>query len=288
MRRLELLVQEVRDSSDSNDLNSYSVYELMRYFNDGQKIIQKIVHSSNALGVFDKILDQAIVSGRVDMPVDVYAKSSINSVGYIRSNGYFSKLDPVTYAEFDNFFGYAIVDDVIFVPEKNSTDNIRVNYTYQLPVLSYRLAKIASFDAGADTITLDGATLIADDTFNNRYETFSVVDKKGVQKATNLHLDDRTGLVLTMDSAADFGTLAVGDWVVCGKSGTSHGKLPDECEPYLLSYVQRRVKDKISSSDAAGESLFTREERQDIEDLFADISRDMKYPVATDLDFMGI
>lgn len=290
MRRLELLVQEVRDASDSNDLNSYSIYELMRYFNDAQKLVQKILYTNNPdTSIFHKILDQDISStGTVTLPIDIYAKTAINSVGFIRDNGYFSKLNKSSYAEFDNLYGYSIINDDIIVPEKNTTSKIRINYVYQLPLLSYRLAKIASIDSVNKILTLDGATVISDDEFDKRFEYFSVVSKTGEQKATNLLLDAKIGLNLDFDDSADFGTLAVGDWLVCGKSGTSHGDLPDECEPFLMSYVQRRIKDKISTTDKAGEDMFTQEERKDLEDLFADNSKDQKYPVATDVDFMGV
>jgi len=290
MRRFDLLVQEVRDGSDTNDINTYSIYELMRYFNDGQRLIQKIIHTANSgTSIFNTFLDQDIqVNGVVPLPVDMYAKSAINSVGFIRDNGYFSKLSKFDYAEFDNFYGYAIIDDYIVVPEKNTSSRIRINYVYQLPVMSYRLGKIDSIDLVNNILTVSGASIISDTSFDKRYEKFSVVDKNGVQKATNLILDEFLGLSLDFDSSADLSGVSVGDYVVCGKSGTSHGKLPDECEPFLMSYVQRRVKDKISSSDVAGELMFTNEERSDLEDLFADNSKDQKYPPATDLDYMGV
>jgi hypothetical protein len=283
MRRLELLVQEVRDSSDSNDLNSYSIYELMRYFNDAQKLIQKIIFTNNSgTSMFNTFLDQDTQpNGVVPFPTNVYGYTAFNSVGFIRPNGYFSKLSKVDYAEFDNLYGYTIIDDYIVVPEKNSTDRIRINYVYELPVMSYRLGKVASIDPVDKKIVLDGATLISDSTFDQRYEYYSVVDAKGAVKASGLLLDALVGLEMDFDDEADFGTLAVGDWVVCGEVGSSHSKLPSACEPFLLSYVQRRVKDKISTSDKAGEQYFTQEERSDLEDLFSDNSKDQKYPPQT-------
>tara|TARA_R110000744_G_scaffold371682_2_gene482858 strand:- start:2953 stop:3825 length:873 start_codon:yes stop_codon:yes gene_type:complete len=290
MRRLELLVQEVKDSSDTNDINSYSIYELMRYFNDGQKLIQKILYTANpATAMFRTFKDVTpTTNGVVALPIDIYAKSAIDSVGFIRSGGYFSKLSKVEYAEFSNFYGYAIVDDNILVPEKNTTDTIRVNYVYQLPLLSYRLGKVGSFDDVLKTISIDGASIITDTSFDTRYEYYSVVDKKGVIKTSNLLLDDLVGLSMTFDSESDLSLITVGDYIVCGAKGSSHGLLPDECESFLMTYVQRRIKDKVSSSTASTENVFTTEERQDLEDLFADNSRDQKYPIATDLDFMGI
>lgn len=290
MRRLELLVQEVRDSSDTNNINSYSIYELMRYFNDGQKLIQKILYTANPATAMFRTFEDITPSstGVVALPTDIYAKAAIDSVGFIRSNGYFSKLAKVEYAEFDNLYGYTIIDDNLLVPEKNTTDKIRINYVYQLPILSYRLGKVATVDDVAKNISIDGGSLIADATFDTRYEYYSIVDKKGVIKASGLLLDEALGLSMDFDSESDLSLVTVGDYVVCGSKGSSHGLLPDECESFLMTYVQRRIKDKVSSETASTENVFTKEERQDLQDLFADNSRDQKYPIATDLDFMGI
>jgi hypothetical protein len=138
------------------------------------------------------------------------------------------------------------------------------------------------------TIVIDGASIINDTAFTSRYEYYSVVDKKGVVKASGLLLDELLGLTMSFDEDADLSTVTIGDYIVCGSSGTSHSRLPDECEPFLMSYVQRRVKDKMSTSDVMGENMFSTQERDDLEDLFKDNSRDIKYPVATDLDFMGV
>jgi hypothetical protein len=262
----------------------------MRYFNDGQKLIQKILYTANpGTSMFRSFLDQTpSANGVVPLPLDIYAKTAIDSVGFIRSNGYFSKLTKVDYAEFDNLYGYTIINDNIVVPEKNTTSDIRIMYVFQLPVLSYRLGKVEAFDDTLKTITIEGASLINDSTFDTRYENYSVVDKTGVVKASNLLLDELVGLSMSFDSGVDLSTIAIGDYIVCGKVGTSHGRLPDECEPFLMTYVQRRIKDKVSATGVASENVFTAEERQDLQDLFVDNSRDQKYPVATDLDFMGI
>ena len=290
MRRLELLVQEVRDSSDTNDLNAYSIYELMRYFNDGQKLIQKIIFSSNnGSGNFQKFYDAVVPSnGVVPLPDDIYAKSAIIDVGFVRTNNYFSVLDKLSYGESSNIYGYALINDQIIVSEQNSVDALRFNYVYKLPVISYRLGKIASVDDIAKTVTFDAATIIDDTDFSLRYDDYSVVDAKGNEIANSLLLDSFVGTVMTFDSSSDLSALVAGQYVVCGQYGTSHSHLPDECEPFLMTYVQRRIKDKISASDAANESVFTSEEREDLMDLFADNSKAPLRPAIIDNDYLGI
>jgi len=289
MKRFDLLVQEVRDGSDSNDSNSYSIWELQRYFNDGQKLLQKMIHTANTSNaMFSKFIDLDQSGGVVDLPIDVYAKSSINSVGFIRSNNYYAKLKKVEYSEFDNFYGYTIHNDCILVPERNSTDKVRIDYVYKIPQISYRLGKIESIDLVNNTITVSGSSIIDDTEFNTRYEYFSVVDKKGVQTATNLYLDEFTGLTFDFEAEADISGVSIGEYVVCGASGTSHSHLPEECQPYIMKYVERAIRAKLASSTLSDTNAFTEMERSDFEDLFKDVSKDQKYPVATDLDFLEI
>lgn len=289
MRRFDLLVQEVRDGSDSNDINSYSIYELSRYFNDGQKLLQKMIHTANnSNAMFCTLLDQASVNGVVPLPPDIYAKSSINSVGFIRDNNYYGKLKKVEYSEFDNFYGYTVYNDHVLVPERNSTATVRIDYVYKVPDMSFRLGKVASVDNVAKTITVDGATIIDDTDFNLRYEKYTVVDKKGVQLASNLLLDEFLGLTFTFDSETDLSAVPVGSYIVCGANGTSHSVLPDECEAYMMKYVERALKAKMASTTLTATNAFTVREREDFEDLFKDVSKDQKYPVASDLSYLEI
>ena len=289
MRRLELLVQEVRDSSDTNDLNSYSIYELMRYFNDGQKLIQKIIHAANPdNGLFHKFYDADVpANGVIALPDDIYAKSCIVDVGFIRDNNYFSQLDKLTYGESANIYGYTVINDQIIVSERLNVDQFRMEYVYKLPVMSYRLGKISALDSGAGTVTLDPSTIITDEDFVLRFDEYSIVDKKGNIITDQLFLDDYTGGVFTFDSPV-LTDVTTDHYVVCGRYGTSHSQLPDSCEPFLMSYVQRRIKDKISTTDAANEAIFTQEERQDLEDLFADQSKKPKSPPVLDTDYLSI
>jgi hypothetical protein len=300
MRRLELLVNEVRESTDTTDINSLGVYEIMRYFNDGQRVIQKIIFAANpSADIFVKQA-QYSVSGSsqvaFDLPFNIYAHSSISSVNSVKDSRIAQTLTRVAYREKETLWGYAILDDQIVLttsPEASTISDLLVNYVYKLPVISYRLGQIDSIDTGTGVITVAGETIIDNTDFTERYDNYSIVSSKGVQKANQLYLSSFSGLTFTMEGTlganADLQLAGaeIGDWVVCGEDGGSHSLLPDSCEPFLMSYVQTRILNKISSAEVATEALFSSQQRADIEDLFADTVKDALYPVSADSYFLG-
>jgi len=284
MRRFELLVNEVRESTDTQDINSVGVYEVMRYFNDAQKQIQKIIFTANpSADIFVTTANYDIAGSSAkefDLPFDIYAHNSVISLHSF--NG--SSITRLANRERSTLYGYALVDKQFLLGFEPQEDLV-LNYVYKLPVLSYRLGKISAIDTVTGIVTIDGASLIADEGFSDRYDDFSIVSSKGVQKATQLELTNFAGLDFTFT-----GTLtgvSVGDYIVCGESGTSHSLLSDECEPFLMAYVQRRILNKISSAEVATENIFSETERMDLEDLFKDNIKDALYPVSSDNDYLG-
>ena len=292
LRRLELLVTEVRESSDTKDLNSIGPYELMRYFNDAQKTIQKIIFASNpSADIFVKQANYPVQgSSQVafDLPEDIYAHSSVSNVNTVKDGSIAQTLTRVAYREKQTLWGYSILDKQIVLtsaPQISTISNLLVNYVYKLPTMSYRLGKVTSVDTLTGIVTVDGASIITDEGFSERYDSYSIVDSKGIQSASYLELDDFSGLDFLF--TGDLSEVSVGDYVVCGENGTSHSKLPEACEPYLFSYVQKRILGKIASGEVAMEAAFSQQDRQDLEDLFADTVKDALYPVSSDTYYLG-
>jgi len=296
LRRLELLVKEVRGSSDTADINSLSPYELMRYFNDGQKQIQKIIFTANPSA--DIFVKQALYNVRgssevsFDLPFNIYAHSSITAIHSMKDNKIAQTLTRVAYREKETLWGYAILDRKFVLttaPQVSTVSDILLNFVYRLPTMSYRLAKVDSVVGQVVT----ASDIVSDETFTERYDYYSIVDKYGKIKAdaTNggqsnqLLLDSFVGLDFTFEG--DLTNVVAGDYIVCGDTGTSHSDLPPECEPYLMTYVQRRILNKIASNEIASENIFTMEERADIEDLFKDTVKDALYPVSADTYYLG-
>lgn len=291
LRRFELLVNEVREATDTTDVNSVRVYEIMRYFNDAQKQIQKIIFTANpSADIFTK--QQLYTASRTQinyaLPDDIYAYSAINSLMAIKDSRIAQTLTRVAYREKETLWGYALLDKEFILttrPEVSTISQLLLNYTYKLPTIGYRLAQ-ASADASGQIVAIDSSSLIEDDSFADKYDRYSVVDRDGVIKASQLYLTSNTSSQFVFEG--DITAVQNGDYIVAGEFGTSHSCLPTECEPYLMTYVQRRILAKIASTEINLESVFTAEERADIEDLFKDNVKDPLYPVSTDTDYLGM
>lgn len=296
LRRFELLVNEVRENTDTEDINSVGVYEIMRYFNDAQKQIQKIIFTSNPSA--DIFVKQAMypVAGSsdvaFDLPFDIYAHNSVSALFSMKDNKIAQTLSRVAYREKETLWGYALLNKQFVLttaPEVSTVSDILLNYVYQLPILSYRIGKVDSVLGQVVT----ASDIIADEDFTQKYDKYTIVDKDGnvkqsaslTNQSNQLELTSFVGLDFTF--TGDLSQVVAGDYIVCGNSGTSHSKLPDECEPYLMTYVQRRILNKISSNSTSAENVFTMEERADIEDLFKDTVKDALHPVSSDSYYLG-
>ena len=103
LRRLEILATEVREVTDTKDINSLGVYELMGYFNDGQKQIQKIIFTANpSTDIFTKSFKYTpadLVSGGYNLPFDIYAHNSVTALIPVSGDRLGKALDRISYAE---------------------------------------------------------------------------------------------------------------------------------------------------------------------------------------------
>ena len=64
-------------------------------------------------------------------------------------------------------------------------------------------------------------------------------------------------------------------------------ELPTICEEYLLRYVERSIHKTDGSDELVVSSSFTQDEKQEIRELFANSSRDVKYVVTTNGDYIN-
>jgi len=296
MRRLELLIKEVRQATTTNDINSISDFELMRYFNDGQKAIQNVIYQANSSAdVFVKQYLFDLVSGQTiySLPKDIYAQNSVASVSLLRNN-IIQPLKRSEYREQEISLGYSLMGKNLILstdPQALSAPQCLMTYNYRLPSLSLRVGKVSSVLGQVITLT----TPITG--FEDLFEYVSIVDAKGerilntdsngnkIQK--DLFITNYDSMTFELTVEGDISDVTNAHYVVLGRDATSNCTLPEDCEPFLLSYVQMRVLGKISSSDIQVEGAFTAEEREAISTLFADNVKDALYPVSSDTDYMG-
>jgi len=293
MRRLEQLIAEAKLSTNTTDINSISSILCQSYMTRIHSYLEDLlflVNDENDLFLKDYTFNLVRGKDEYDLPIDIYAKSSIDSVAVSFLNGLsqtFLPLKKVSRKQRGFTFGYFIQESqVIFTPKPQSPLNIKLTYQRKLPSPSLRVGKIDTIVG--NIINLDPTTYISGVT---DYSDFiCIVDKNG--KVLNTSTDSAGNTVYVpiglnedisgaLDVTAVTGAVA-GAYVVSGKYASSHMQLPEECEKYLIIALERMIQYRQSSPDVKVSDLFSAEELSAIKEVFADNSYDDAKPPVTE------
>lgn len=68
---------------------------------------------------------------------------------------------------------------------------------------------------------------------------------------------------------------------------TQVSELPTICEEYMIMWVERKINYVKSSKDVTNSNVFTKEERREIAELFADSARDPKRPPTSNEEYIA-
>lgn len=293
MRRLEQLIAEAKLSTNTTDINSVSDVLCQSYMARIHSYLEDIiflVNDENDLFLKDYTFNLVPGKDEYSLPIDIYAKSSIDCVAVSFLNGLSQTFLPLKKASRKQrgfTFGYFVQENqVVFTPKPMSPLNIKLTYQRKLPAPSLRIGKIDNIVG--NLISLDMTTYIEGLTQYSDFVCF--VDKDGnvLNKTTDAALNtvykpislvDDSGGVLTVDSTT--GAVA-GAYVVSGKYASSHMQLPDECEKYLIIALERMIQYRQSSPDVKVSDLFSSEELNAIREVFADNSYDDAKPPVTE------
>lgn len=291
MRRLEKLISEARLSTNTTDIDSVSLALCQQYMNRIHSYLEDIlflVNDENDLFLRD--FEFALIPGKDEyaLPIDIYAKSSIDTVAVSFLNGLsqtFLPLKKVSRKQRGFTFGYFIQNiQCVFTPKPQSPLRIKMTYQQKVPNVSNRIGKIQSFTGTGIVLTDYVAGISSCDDF------VCIVDANGtiLNKAVDLNGNTQyVPIALTSDTA---GTMVVdnttgaviGAYVVSGKYASSHSQLPDECEKYLITALERMIQYRQSSNDINTSSVFSAEELSTIKEVFADNSYDDAKPPVTE------
>lgn len=291
MRRLERLISEARLSTNTVDINSISPALCQQYMNRIHSYLEDLlflVNDENDL--FLKDFEFSLIRGQDEypLPIDIYAKSSIDTVAVSFLNGLsqtFLPLKKVSRKQRGFTFGYFIQNtQCVFTPKPQSPLRIKMTYQQKVPNVSNRIGKIQSFTPTGIVLTEYVADISSCDDF------ICIVDSVGNILNKAIDINGNTQFVpisLTSDTA---GTLVVsgttgavnGAYVVSGRYASSHSQLPDECEKYLITALERMIQYRQSSSDINTSSVFSTEELVTIKEVFADNSYDDAKPPVTE------
>lgn len=291
MRRIEKLIDEARLSTNTTDINSVSVALCQQYMNRIHSYLEDIlflVNDENDLFLRD--FEFSLIRGQDEyaLPIDIYAKSSIDTVAVSFLNGLsqtFLPLKKVSRKQRGFTFGYFIQNtQCVFTPKPQSPLRIKMTYQQKVPSVGARIGKIQSFTPTGIVLTDYVSGLSSCDDFICIVDANGVIlnkanDLNGNSQYVPIHLTSDTSGTLVVDNT----TGAVnGAYVVSGKFASSHSHLPDECEKYLITALERMIQYRQSSSDVKVSSVFSADELSSIKEVFADNSYDDAKPPVTE------
>jgi hypothetical protein len=293
MNRLEIIIKNAKRSTNTLEINAVSDLLCQDYLTRIHSHLEDalfLVNDENDLFLKDYTFNLIRGKDEYDLPIDIYAKSSIDNVAVSFLNGLsqtFLPLKKVSRKQRGFTFGYFIQEkQVVFTPKPQSPLNIKLTYQRKLPSPSLRVGKIDTIVG--NIINIDPATYVSGLTDYSDFVCF--VDKDG--KILNTSTDAALNTVYVPISLIEdvSGALNVsattgavpGAYVVSGKYASSHMQLPDECEKYLTMALERMISYRQSSVDINVSSIFTKEELDIIKEVFADNSYDDAKPPVTE------
>lgn len=293
MKRLEYLIYEARRNTDNLDTNGVKDAEFIQYFNDAQKMIQLLIFKNHPLCnhfLAEEIYDSITPDVELDLPTDCYANNAIGTVegrfGDSSINGGYRPIKRVWQEDRANFFGYLTRNQKLILTGQqisSQLEAVRLTYFRRLPRFDKRWGSIASIVGS--TLNLSGAT---DSDLSLIDDTISIVNADGEIIQGNIKVSSYSLPTSLTVSTALLGSVAAGQFIVSGGYSTTACELPEECEPYLRSYVEFAVKNRNNYTDADRQKIWTDEQKTAIIDLFSNNTKEITAPPITDVDFLEI
>lgn len=274
-------MNKVRENTNLTDKNGMGDSQVLRHFNDAQKTIQSLIYQAELepdLFVLTTLITVAAGEVTADLPTDVFKD---NAVLYVTPYGRNKKLSRIQSYERGFREGYFLENNEIGFSNGllSRYTQFNVKYFRRIPVLDLRRGKLSV--VGASSLTITGQSTTLDLTTLADY--FTVVDKDGTIIQAGLPLtayNAGTGVITT--SGVDTAIVTTAHYIVLGKRASSHSELPDECEPFLLHFVQKMMRSKNVSKETGNQAVFSQEQQDILKGLFSGNSADPIYPPMTD------
>lgn len=293
MRRVDFLISKIRFKTNNSDVNRFSDKNILELMNECQAHLQDVIFPFNAdCDIFNKdfLIDVVTDTESYDLPSDIYAGNSINSVNIAYnssqvSNSAYTPLRHLTSKERASGLGYTLIENKLHLtlkPKVTLASGIRLNYAYTLPTLAVRSGEISSVDSGLGTIVL---AVGAEEDLTNYDDFFSIVDSNGLILHNELSLDSYDNGTRTITTSSDLTGVTSG-YIVLGKNATTHSKLPNHCERVLCKMTERAIQVVDSSGDFNVSNLLTQEEIDTIITVYKDNKGDVSYPPITNTTYL--
>lgn len=272
MRRTSFLIREARQNTNTTDVDAITDYLCVSLLNRAQEFIQAFLFTQNIESkIFRKQYTFTTTGGtnEYDLPFDVYAKNSINTIMYKNGNTY-SPLKQIAEKARGTTNGYFLSDNKIVLSQMPTYGiEFSVSYTRRLPPIGISGGVIESIQDNL-SITLEAgySDLAENDDF------FCVVDVYGNIIKSELVIS-QSGPDLFLSDTSD---ITVGMHVVSGKYVTTICQLPDELESAMIMSLETMINARLSSKDIQISKPLTDEMLAQIGSMFADNTTDIFMP----------
>jgi hypothetical protein len=288
MRRVEYLINEIRQSTDNVDTNGIPDREIVSYLNYAQKLITPLIFKANPYADIFKGVDvQASNStGVYDLPTDIYSVNAISMVegryAATEINDGYVRIKPISESELSYMFGYVIRNNQVLISGQNNTaqlTSLRITYFRNLPTMGIRQAKVLSVTANTSIqLASDPVDLYLID------DHCTAVDALGDQVVPDIYFTNNS--CSTLLTANTTGVLT-SHYIVAGTNSCNRSELPDSCEPYLLDYVRQRIYTRNNYEDARKQNYFTELHINEITSIFSKNKKDDDVLPLTDIGFLN-
>lgn len=286
MRRLEYLITQVRNSTDNKDVNGISNAEIVSYFNDAQRYITTLIFKNNPYADLFKIQIEipANPTGEYTLPDDCYSTNAISMVearfADTSNNKGYSRIKPISEAEFSYIFGYITRDNKVLISGQNDVaqlNTVRITYFRQLPTLDIRRGTIGTVipNTSVAVTGLDSEVFTISD-------RFSTADAQGNQVVKGIYSASTSSPLAVANTTG----ILSGQFLLSGENATNISLLPDACETYLLDYVRQRIYTRNNYEDANKQMYFTELQQAEIISIFSKNKKDDDTIPVTDVEFL--
>lgn len=292
MRELKFLINEVRESTDNVDTNGVKDKEIVRYFNEAIKSVQAIVFKNNPLCSYfqEPTTFAAPIAGRAfDLPTNTYADNAVSMVE-VKSDS--SSTDEEAYVPIDRCFAedrnhvggwFTRNKQVVFSGRQDSDTgkSARAWYFKRLPRIDKVWATVSG--VAGQVVTLS----VLDTDFDMVDNFLSFLTPDGSVRVAGLKFTKTGANQVTV--VGSLTGVVNGDLMVMGKDTLLTVDLPEEVEPFVMSYVAKKIYTRNNySTDASKIEGYTAEDRATIISIFGDIGQAIQSTPITDTSYMGI
>lgn len=289
MRKLRYLINDVRESTDTEDTNAISDREITRYFNDCIRSIQAIVLKNNPRSAYFQanVIYEAPLQGRFfPLPEDCYAFNAVTFVEVLSEasiNDFWYMLEQRSQEDQNNFFGWYTKNKEIYFTGR---DDVRVGNSAKV----WYFKRLPSWQKSIGTVSgIAGQVVSFSGTYKLNHAEYITVYSSLNEKIGTYQINPDlsvNGQITIIGSTAG---IVNGSYILPEKDSVLEIDLPDEVETYLLDYVSKRIYSRSNyREDTNNVSGFSEEAKANITAIFGDVSNAIIQAPITNTDYLEV